>query len=468
MTRSALLGGGIPRLLRALGRGSSTRWTAVHRDQGSLAEQLDQPFLHWAITFEPRRAAHDRRRHRSDRTTRHARHSRSAPTAANPTPTSSSARSSSRRRPTRHLGRSHRTIRAARRRQPRAPRIECGISPRSRSRKAAPTMRVVCWRSSAAEFDLPLDVQLARRHGHATPCGRSNAGYHAVRRPAIGSADAVGPSLVLRRRSPGHRPSATTSAASPPCSAATTRQTPTSPEPPRSPTRWVRSSSPPKRNSHGESCSPNARLQATPTRPGNFSSRRSPPQRRRDTGTSNAARYKRSNTSTDRSPIRPRCPVPITRTRTAASRHLCANCDTLGGWTFFGARTCWSSWISGVGTRRGPDLMSGPVRAFAPSAEVRGGRWGPYHPVLGSRSASLCVQFRVSNVREADGRDFRPLLVTDRPCARRDRTADRIAADPAIGDAPDWGSWTVGMGLHVCGTVCEMSALPTPGRLRCL
>ena len=134
---------------------------------------------------------------------------------------------------------------------------------------------------------------------------------------------------------------------------------------------------------------------------------------------------------------------------------------------FWRARSCVRGSLGGR-PRRGPDVMSGPVRAFAPTAEVRGGRWGPDHPVLGSRSASSCVQVRVSNVGEGDGRDFRPLLVTDRPCARRDRTADRNAADPGIGDAPDWGSWTVGMGLHACGTVCDMSALPTPGRLRCL
>ena len=35
--------------------------------------------------------------------------------------------------------------------------------------------------------------------------------------------------------------------------------------------------------------------------------------------------------------------------------------------------------------------MSGPVRAFALATEMRGGRWGPDHPVLGRRSASLCV-----------------------------------------------------------------------------
>ena len=92
--------------------------------------------------------------------------------------------------------------------------------------------------------------------------------------------------------------------------------------------------------------------------------------------------------------------------------------------------------------------MSGPVRAFAPAAEVRGERWGPDHPVLGSSSASLCVQLRVSNVKHADGRDFRPLLVADRPCATRDRAALRNVPEPAFGDSrrPSFSFWVAHLG----------------------
>jgi hypothetical protein len=87
------------------------------------------------------------------------------------------------------------------------------------------------------------------------------------------------------------------------------------------------------------------------------------------------------------------------------------------------------------GRAKRPRRMSGPVRAFALATEVRGGRWGPNHPVLGSTSASLCVHLQYRTCGAAGGRVFRPLSA-DRETRASERTPTPEASSRAHQQPP--------------------------------
>ena len=103
---------------------------------------------------------------------------------------------------------------------------------------------------AAAGFELPPDPELAQ-HDDPLRRRRRRVPRPEVRRAAVRPARAVRRSVAHDGGIDASARSATTWAASPPSSAATTRPTPTSPRPPRSTTEPTPSSSPPAPTSPG-------------------------------------------------------------------------------------------------------------------------------------------------------------------------------------------------------------------------